>query len=373
MQYAWLEKLSSEGYVRPEAREQIYRDCSNLLKLASQDPQVPLGAAIANVLGQYFLMRAAGAVEGGIIDSFMSARTLRSIRENRDAIATHPDFAKYPEKADARFMALAKVAPIIAAQKERAETLVREKLHTGFSSQDMGNLAVLQAVYSAKDPGYASRMSTKLEKKAGESLGGMYADMLCIVKEAGVAPGIRAGTMWHALRNMALVSSIPILAGVGAGAVKAYAASRDNKALAGKLRESYERALRDSDAETSDEKKLSEDPAKAYQAFQTLAHFAPHVAMQPTAARSFMKRMIGYSEAGIGVDIDGIKGLTDIEKNISLTNKGESPFFSGFHDGSALLGLSNILGGTLKDTLAPFSEQSRARVEKDLGMSSRRP
>jgi len=371
MQYAWLEKLSSEGYVRPEAREQIYRDCSNLLKHASA-PAPNGGETLAQAMGGAFMGMMSNflgnALERKALGSIRMSGTLKKINTNREAIQSHPDFSQYPEKADARFMDLARIAPTIAAQESRALELVKEKLHTGFSSQDIGNLAILQAVYTAQDPAFASKTNKAMEKKAGESLGAMYADVLCIVKEAGVA-GIAPGTMLNALRNMAIVSSIPLLAGVGAGAVKSYVASRDSKALAGKLRDSYERALRDSDSETSDEKKLREDPARAYQAFQTLAHFAPHVAMQPTAARSFMKRMVGYSEAGVGIDVDGLKGLSEIERNISQTNRGESPFFSGFHTGADLFGLSNTLSGTLKDTLSPLGQQSKGMVAKDLGIS----
>jgi hypothetical protein len=371
MQYAWLEKLSSEGYVRPEAREQIYRDCSNLLKHASAPASgggETLLQAVGSALGNWASNMAGNAIESKIRGSFQMSGTVKKINKNKAAILSHPDFSQYPEKAEARFMDLAKIAPTIAAQEGRAIDLVKEKLHTGFSSQDIGNLAILQAIYTSQDPAFTSKTNKAMEKKAGESLGAMYADVLCIVKEAGIA-GIAPGTMLNALRNMAIVSSIPLLAGVGAGAVKSYVASRDSKALAGKLRDSYERALRDSDSETSDDKKLREDPARAYQAFQTLAHFAPHVAMQPTAARSFMKRMVGYSEAGVGIDVDGLKGLSEIERNMSQTNRGESPFFSGFETGAGLFGLSNTLSGTLSDTLSPLRQQSKAMVAKDLGIS----
>lgn len=371
MQYAWLEKLSSEGYVRPEAREQIYRDCSNLLKHASAPASgggETLLQAVGSALGNWASNMAGNAIESKIRGSFQMSGTVKKINKNKAAILSHPDFSQYPEKAEARFMDLAKIAPTIAAQEGRAIDLVKEKLHTGFSSQDIGNLAILQAIYTSQDPAFTSKANKAMEKKAGESLGAMYADVLCIVKEAGIA-GIAPGTMLNALRNMAIVSSIPLLAGVGAGAVKSYVASRDSKALAGKLRDSYERALRDSDSETSDDKKLREDPARAYQAFQTLAHFAPHVAMQPTAARSFMKRMVGYSEAGVGIDVDGLKGLSEIERNMSQTNRGESPFFSGFETGAGLFGLSNTLSGTLSDTLSPLRQQSKAMVAKDLGIS----
>jgi len=379
MQYAWLEKLSSEGYVRPEAREQIYRDCSNLLKHASAPASgggETLLQAVGSALGNWASNMAGNAIESKILGSFQMSGTVKKINKNKAAILSHPDFSQYPEKAEARFMDLAKIAPTIAAQEGRAIDLVKEKLHTGFSSQDIGNLAILQAIYTSQDPAFTSKANKAMEKKAGESLGAMYADVLYIVKEAGIAGSPRLGgrylapgTMLNALRNMAIVSSIPLLAGVGAGAVKSYVASRDSKALAGKLRDSYERALRDSDSETSDDKKLREDPARAYQAFQTLAHFAPHVAMQPTAARSFMKRMVGYSEAGVGIDVDGLKGLSEIERNMSQTNRGESPFFSGFETGAGLFGLSNTLSGTLSDTLSPLRQQSREMVAKDLGIS----
>jgi hypothetical protein len=82
-----------------------------------------------------------------------------------------------------------------------------------------------------------------------------------------------------------------------------------------------------------------------------------------------MKRMVGYSEAGVGIDVDGLKGLSEIERNMSQTNRGESPFFSGFETGAGLFGLSNTLSGTLSDTLSPLRQQSREMVAKDLGIS----
>jgi hypothetical protein len=377
MQYAWLEKLSSEGSIRPEAREQIYRDCSNLLKHATSDaaqdgPFTGMGSKIQGHLMMGLGKDIEGFVKKKLVAVFVSQRTLQQIANNKAAILQNPGFKQYPEKATQRFMDLARVAPTIAAHEGRAMELVKDKLHTGFSSHDMGNLAILQAIYTAQDPDFAYRTDQHMQKKAGESLGAAYADMLCLVKEAGVAKGLQTSTVMHALRNMALVSTLPLLAGVGAGAVKSYVASRDSKALAERLRDSYQRALRDSDSETSDEKKLREDPARALQAFETLAHFAPHVAMQPTAARSFMKRMIGYSEAGVGIDVDQVKGLSEIERNMAQTNVQENPFFSGFTGGAEMFGLTNALSGSIKDTLSPLVQKNQAAMMKDLGMPKTR-
>jgi hypothetical protein len=79
--------------------------------------------------------------------------------------------------------------------------------------------------------------------------------------------------------------------------------------------------------------------------------------------------MVGYSDAGVGIDIDHLKGLTDVERNISQTNRGESPFFSGFNTGADLFGLSNTLSGTLKETMSPLGQQSRGMIAKDLGIT----
>jgi len=407
MQFAWLEKLSSDGTVRPEVKAQIYRDCSDLLKLASVIPEdllrsgtltemdvtkahlKELGKSLKPMLGNIAGMLALSGIGLGgkaLLDRSRFNAVLGNIQKTRTKILNSPEISAHKEKADARFLELAKLAPTIAADEKKALELVKKRLHDGFTDQDRNHLTLLQATYTSKDPGYAGRVESRLDKTASaRRLGELYADVMTLTKEAsrlgGLASGIRGagqgaanaitgmsggitpGTMMHALKNVALVSSIPLLAGVGAGAVKEYAASRDAKDLSRKLQNSFETALRMADPEND---ALHRDKAKAYQAFQTLAHFAPHVAIEPSAARGFMNKLVSYDSLGIGTG--DVKDLAEIERNLSQTSSGDSPFFSGFQGASELLGLGDAVRQTMKDTTDPLREKNRAAVARDLGV-----
>jgi hypothetical protein len=399
MQYAWLEKMASEGHIRPEAKAKIYDDCSKLLKLAAKnDPkQDPVAEKVKKVLN-YTVGFGSNLMINSAWEKLMEARGMRQtvdkIRTTRAGLLSDPAFQDYKEKADARFTELAKVAPTLAANPAKAKELVGKSLHTGFSNDDMNHLAVIQAVYTANDPEYTSRIHDRLTKKASATrLGEMYADVLVLVKEAGLLSsitgginragaaaaegvakttgGIRPSTAMQVLKNVALVSSIPVLAGVGQGLVSEYAASRDSKQMAAKLRESFNEALRlseKSDLSHTNGFSLRDRSAEAMRVFQALAHFAPHVAMQPDAAHAFMTRIVS---SGLSVDTPDIKQLTDIEKNMANAGK-QSPFFEGFTSAVKGVGLGEGIRSTIKDTTEPLREKTRQAISRDIGLKPSR-
>lgn len=410
MQYAWLEKMASAGHIRPEAKARIYADCSALMKQASEGPQLPNNAAPSPdpnkfpwaEIGKKMTDAAVGFGSNILVNHAWSKftdhrkmkSTLEDIQKARAGILADPVFNDYKEKADARFTELARVAPTLAADAKKAKALVDKALHTGFSNDDMNHLAVLQAVYTANDPSFSSRVHDRMSKKASaERLGEVYADVLGIVKEAGLFSGVaagiqrggaaaaqgvasatggmRPGTAMQILRNVALVSSIPLLAGVGQGLVSEYAAARDKKQMADKLRQSFNEAMQQAkkdDPSQTHGVSLHDNPSEAFRAFQTLVHFAPHVAMHPDSARTFMTRMINNAQF---VEIPDVKQLTEIEKNLSNAG-GSSPFFEGFSSAAKNLGLGEGVRSTIKDTTEPFRTKTQQAVARDLGMKTRK-
>lgn len=372
MQHALVEKMASEGQIRPEAKAAIYADCSRLIKLATEGQQLPIPQNVQRVI-DFGVGFTSNMMVNTAWRKLMQARglnkTVESIDKSRTGILADPAFSEYAAKADQRFTELAKVAPTVAANPARAKAIISRTLHTGFTNEDMNHLAILQAIHTAGDPDYATKVDRKMSKKASaERLGEMYADVLCLVKEAGIAKtaaGISVGTAGQILKHMALVSSIPLLAGVGQGLAAEYAASRDSRRMAERLRNSYNEALRLSDKEDLNRRSgasLKDHPADSLRIFQALAHFAPHVAAQPDAAKSFMARII---ENGQAVDTAEVKQLTDIEKNLASAGS-RSPFFEGFSKGVSNLGLGEGIRSTLKDTTGPLRERTQASILRDI-------
>jgi hypothetical protein len=378
MQYTWLEKMASSGQIRPEAKQRIYEDCSQFLKMA-EGFKMPtpdqLAKGIAEFAGAVGLTMLAEHGIGRLVDRHKMKKTIEDIRSTRASLLADPAFHDYKEKADARFSELVKVAPTLAADPKRSKDLVAKSLHTGFSNEDMNHLAVMQATYTAKDPYYTSKVNSSMQKKASaEKVGEMYADVLFLVKEAGLFDGaasaagkIRGSTVGQILRNVALVSSIPLLAGVGQGIASEYLASRDSKIMAKKLRTSFDEAMRRSQQDDPNRTggiSLHDDPEGARRAFQTLVHFAPHVALHPDSARSFMTRVLSQ---GHFIDTPDVKQLTEIERNLSDAGK-RSPFFEGFSSAAGAMGLGEGIRSTIKDTTEPLREQNRRAMYQDLGV-----
>jgi len=57
---------------------------------------------------------------------------------------------------------------------------------------------------------------------------------------------------------------------------------------------------------------LNKDPKTTKSYFQTLVHFAPHVATEPLAAGSFTRKLLEYNE----LKADDLRNLTSVEDSM---------------------------------------------------------
>lgn len=153
------------------------------------------------------------------------------------------------------------------------------------------------------------------------------------------------GTIRDVAHKILPFASLGIAGGLGLGLVRHGVAQIDKKELEKKLKKSFEEALR---MGPSDQDPLHQDIGKARQAFQTLVHFAPHVACDPSAARAFMNKLVSYDQ---GILTSDVKDLTEIERNLHQAKGDSTPFMSGFSSGSEAFGLKSGVGAAYKTGL----------------------
>jgi hypothetical protein len=361
MQISWVEKLAADGIISERAMIKIYADCGEILKTAMDPAKVD--AFLAK--GEQFFGNAAGSLAGSfaglgagalfehaedkVKQRMLVTGTMKAITENRDHILGHADFAMDKDKAQARFVELAELAPLVAANRALSMRLVKAKLHGGFTDQDVMSLAMMQASYA--DPklkaalGREKMASAVVNVTAACRLGEMYADALTMVKEAASVAQVGAATK-RMLGAHLTVAAIPLMVAAGAGAFNVAMSGRNAEAMAKRHRETFEAAMKMANPDTSP---LHNDRAKALQAFQSLVHFAPHVATEPNAARAFMEKIVSYD---MGIQTADVRDLTDIERNIGQAG-GPSPFMAGFTSGAASMGL----GGHLVENVKQFNRE----------------
>ena len=154
------------------------------------------------------------------------------------------------------------------------------------------------------------------------------------------------------LHSVGLLTGIPLAAGIGLGGFKHMENKLEQKKLQKKLEASFDAAMKSKD--TAGET-LRSNRADAREAFNTLAHFAPHVAAQPTAARSFMSKMVDIGGAGAHLTTDEIKTLAQTQE---LIRKGKvQPFAEGFGAGVSSMGLGGAMVRGLSGAGDVMSEQ----------------
>lgn len=382
MKFMWLESLVKEGSVRPEARDAIYKDCSEILKHAAGLPAGIPPPPIKN-LNEWFAQYGGTAIQAGMLGlGALGVKTVGNLMKTRAenkalstdlavmalVIANHPELAAHKEKATARFNELIRIAPTVARNPELAARIIKEKVHSGFTSQDVQNLALIQASYTpdlSKQKALTEKMRTLSEKRAGETM----ATVVMMCKEAMKVPpqtrgGLKSETVKRVMENAAVLAAIPAILGVGTGIVNAAASRINKKELEAKLENSFQAAMRLGDP---DKDSFVTQKEKARQAFQVLSHFSPHIALQPNAARSFMQKMVNYDEAG-GVQIDDIKSMSEVEKNYRGGTSGISPFFAGLSAGSHATGLGEALKSSVSSLGKPLSKEIDLMASKDLGI-----
>ena len=399
MQYSWLEKMVKEGQVRPSVRDSIYASCSDVLTKAASAGQyeeffkkhfkVPAdfpGTAHQWIQGSNPILHQAMAIlstvgiAGGAA-AYYAAKTglsdsqdIKAIIANRQVVLSDPAVERYKEKASARFDEIVKVAPKVATQKELVKRLVIDRLHSGFTANDYQNLAGIQASYAPKSKDTA-RVSGKYEAKtktagmSAEASGRICADVVLLLKDAGLdkvaaAAAPAAGGVFDSIKRilttMGVVSGVGVLTGLGAGTVNAVSHAMGEAKLRENLKKSYDEALRRSDP---NREPLHANKDKARQAFETLVHFAPHVAVEPSAARAFMNAIVSSDQ---GTHISHVKDLADVERNLRAT-QGSNPFLEGLRSGAEAVGLGGAMSGAMKDVMRPVIGQTQEAMGHTIG------
>lgn len=421
MQYAWLEKMAQEGHVRPEVKDAIYADCSRVLhKYATEYQHIDpaqlkrlaegtadaVGVHVVNALGgkggkvkaprltgwEKFMKRMAPVQQGlalamgigipaALIGSAIyrapgavSEREAKKLKASRDSIFKNTDFGPHTDKAYARFDELVRISPLAASQPAIAGRILKERLHSGLTAQDAQNLALYQSSEKGYSTAVIPRIATEASKTASailpmspEKMGELCADMVTLVKEAAGKKPIK---YWEAFKSilpaMGIVTGAHLLTAAGVGTAHMIGSSIKKKKLEEQLQKSYADAMRQSDP---NREPLHANKEKAQRAFQTLVHFSPQVATDPSAARAFMNSIVSQD---LGTHIGTVKELSEIERNLGQV-KVPHPFVEGLREGAQLTGMGKAIGGTTKELFSPIVAQGEHDLASALGMKALKP
>lgn len=251
------------------------------------------------------------------------------------------------EKAKARLYEIARVAPHVTLNHELVKSLIKKRLHTGLSLEDKQLLAIMQNQF------HQGNLNSFIPQMPMAKVGSILADV-AIIKEAAVPSGFK-----NTAKYLGVLSAIPVLSALTTGAINQGLSTLKQRKLKENLEESFSKAIGMSDP---DREPLLQNKEKARQAFSTLTHFAPHVALDPQAARAFMNKIVSYDQ---GVDAGTVKELSEITKNLSHGSS-EHPFVSGFALGSTITKMPDIIGGGLgtvsrhlaEDAVSPHPQMS---------------
>ena len=254
------------------------------------------------------------------------------------------------EKAVARLYEIARVAPHLTMNRDLTKHMIMGKLHTGLSLEDKQKLALLQSQY---DNG--SDLRQFMPKLAAAEIGSVLADAY-LVKEAAMKP---TGSFGRDLKMFGALSLLPLATSLVGGAINMGVSKIKEKKMSEALNNSFAQAMSMSNP---DREPLLQNKDEARKAFNSLANFAPQVALDPQAARAFMNKIVSYDQ---GIDTAVVKELSEITRN--LKDKGPSPFVEGFLVANKAVGGTNIyskgmeaLSDTASDRLVPSSAQDEA-------------
>jgi hypothetical protein len=321
MKYASLEKLKEIGFVKEadyvDVGQQAAADLGPQLKALGM--QVGVTAAIGGMMG--------------IFRSISEAAKRKQLRNNvyevAESLNSDPSFKSKMdlEKAKARYYEIVRVAPHLSFNRPLIMELIQKKLHSGLSLDDKQKLILVQAALHKE-----AVNEQFIPKMASADLGNLMADVV-LVKTAG---GIK-----DSMKYMGALSLLPVTAMVAGGAINAGASYVKQKNLKAALEESFVKALNMSDA---DREPLLQNKDKARQAFGTLSHFAPQVALDPQAARAFMNKIVSYD---VGIDMSTVKELSEISKNLAQS-AGAGAFASGASVAAKMVGAPNVINRGLE-------------------------
>lgn len=368
MEISWVETMVKQSSIRPEIRDRIYSDCQDLVKLATNPAGGDKLSPIARALGGTTASFGLALLGKALLDQNAALKDAKQISLNQESLAADAEFAGHEEKARARFEQVAEIAPTVAANHAMVKQVVKSRLHEGLTTEDVTNLAMVQAQGMPRAGAKTHKLyQAGREKQAAERTGELCADILVLSKTAGLFdklikkikdPEHQYHHIAKALKATALVSSVPILAGIGTGVVHHQLASLNKQKLEEKLNESFEKAMRIPGDKMDG---VREDKATARRSFETLTHFAPHVALEPSAASNFMVRLGTYGQEGIGIDVDSVKSLSEIERNLAQVSK-DPGFMEGFRSGTETAGLNRIVAGSVGEAIKPTQQGLGAKL-----------
>lgn len=341
MRITWVEKLEKTGAISPNVKKQIYGD---ILKLAYR-PKPPAVETAINVASPIIGMAALGG-GAAMFHKFRKRVKLEQIEKNRALLSER--FAKKDlNKAQARFDEIAQMAPTIASNPEVMDKIINDRLNSGLTANDV--MQIIPMEIAMQDAGYKPQKLP--QEKTARLVGEICADTIALAAMNVGGDLIREDvntsfdktavkktkSFSAALKKMLALSSVPLLAGAGLGGVRTVMDKINTRKLNTQIQDSYGKAM-DMDRKDPDGGYLHANEGKALQAFKTLTHFAPQVAAEPLAAKTFMKKIVQMDD----IQSTDVKDLTDIQKNISQA-AGKSPFMEGFSAGVDVTGLKGML------------------------------
>lgn len=356
MKFPWVEKMVKEGKISERARDQIYADCHQLIKVATIQRRGSAAAkmlqgsdaadtvakglqTILSALGATAILGGASLAAEGVGKKFQAGR---NIALHRDLVSQNKEKLKslFPgreDKVDSRVSEVAAIAPSVAANLPVMSKFLETRLNSGLTDQDVTRLAAIQ---SAHTPDFRTQVHLT-RKVASESKPEVVGSILGDVYQFSKVAGIDVQRLKKFLKTYGAIASIPVGVGVGAGGVQELSSYRDKQKLEKGLAHSFSQAMELSDP---NQEPLHDNKEKANEAFKALTHFAPHVALQPQAARAFMNKLVAYDQ---GMNISDIKDLSEIERNLQGVTKA-SPFFTGLVGGTKALGLQSLSSEAVK-------------------------
>jgi len=390
MKYKWLEELVKEGSVRADAAETIYSDCRNLAKTANMEQLKKLWTEISPMiqgLGGLAITASSLAELPETIDKMMmSQRDVSSMDKTKELISNTPELASNLPKAEARFREIVQYAPSVAANPEMAMRIIKKTLHSGLTDRDIENLQTMQMTANAGIGGSYSRqanygqfltdkMNARMEKVSSvgairpEILGHIAFDVnslleVGIEKNAGIGDFISKAFKGR----MGPFLAMPLIAGaaqLGVGAVAGVGNMAKEKVRQNNFKDQLEKSFATAVSESDvDRELLKQNPSDARKAFETLVHFAPSIAVQPQAARSFMQKMLAYEDQAL--QPSDIKDLVSIEKDFRSAAGAKSPFFDAFNATGKLLGLGSTISGTTSSVVKPYLQAHEEATRHDI-------
>ena len=358
----WLKKLAEEDKIGPEAYETIMADVAMIKEASGPNIAAELKEMLrlGSMIGAAAIGTKLGKMVAGKVDTMVGKKKLE---QSKGQILIDPMFQGKGtiEKAEARFNEIANIAPHFAMRHGVVKKIIDNNLNSGLSDNTVSNLAMAESLIlnTSSTPSASANPAEKLFPKIASIrpniIGEIVADIY-MVKEAALGKDVK-----DILKVTGLASLVPLsIAGI-MGAGNWAAGKFKQKDIKKQLDNSFNTALKMSDP---NEELLHSNKDKARQAFQTLAHFAPQVALEPQAARGFMNKIVAYDQ---GMDINDLKSLTDIQKNLTQTASG-SDFAVGmgtglkFTKGDAVVG--DILKGETRDVFYGEAGALRKEVSK---------